>query len=208
MQITLAANTGVTLFGVANNFGLSTPINSTIQGIQVTLTGMETLAGGQLLATLDGVDSKTTTLPLTTGTVILGGPSDEWGSTWTPAQTNLSSFGPTFYVQNPTSSSITFTISQANIQVFYEIVSATQCSVAVLLDEICGNFETLPLAVNDPPQLAPSTTVLSNRFYLSQDAGVPMCRHLQIQLSGGKASTKDELLSLTVRGALEAEQGA
>ena len=28
--------------------------------------------------------------------------------------------------------------------------NATQCSVAVLLDEIAGNFETLPNSVNDP----------------------------------------------------------
>lgn len=208
MQITLAPNTGMTLFGQANTFGLSVPANATIQGIQLTLTGVQTLTGGILSATLDGVDTKSFNLPATSGNVILGSASDEWGSTWTPSQVNLSTFGFTFYAENLSNSSITFTISQANCQVFYEIISSTQCGVAVLLDEICGTFESLPIAVNDPPQLPPSTTVLSNRFYLSQDAGIPMCRHMQIQLTGGKANTKDELLSLTVRGALEAEQGA
>lgn len=84
--------------------------------------------------------------------------------------------------------------------------SATQCGVGVLLDEIEGVFESLPLSVNDPPQLNPSVSVLSNRFYLSQGTDTPICRHIQIQLSGQSATTKDEILALTVRGALEAEQ--
>lgn len=85
--------------------------------------------------------------------------------------------------------------------------AATQVGVAVLLNEISGNFESLPLDVNDPPQLVPSVTVLSNRFYLSQGKNSPMCRHIQIQLNGATATTKDEFLALTVRGARELEQG-
>lgn len=83
---------------------------------------------------------------------------------------------------------------------------ATQCGVSVLLDEISGTFESLPVAVNDPPQLFPSETVLSNRFYLSQSAGVPTCRHMQVQLTGQAVETKDELLSLTIIGALVPEE--
>ena len=85
-------------------------------------------------------------------------------------------------------------------------LNANQCSVAVLLDEIAGNFETLPNSVNDPPQLNPSNSVLSNRFYLSQGTVPPVCRHTQIELSGTAVTTKDEVLAITVRGALIPEQ--
>jgi hypothetical protein len=84
--------------------------------------------------------------------------------------------------------------------------AATQCAVAVLLDEISGAFESLPSSVNDPPQLVASTSILSNRFYLSQGATPPICRHMQIKLSGGAVTTRDEILALTVRGALVSEQ--
>ena len=88
---------------------------------------------------------------------------------------------------------------------------ASQCTVSVLLDEIAGTFESLPLYVDDPPQLTPSTSVLSNRFYLSQGSNPPICRHVQIQLNGAvtsglPASSQDELLALTLRGCLVSEQ--
>jgi hypothetical protein len=89
-----------------------------------------------------------------------------------------------------------------------EMIAAdsTQVAVGVLLDEISGSFESLPLSVNDPPQLAPSVSVLSNRFYLSQGATPPICRHMQIQLTGQTVATRDEVLALTVRGARVPEQ--
>jgi hypothetical protein len=85
------------------------------------------------------------------------------------------------------------------------IIIATQCGVGVLCDEIAGAFESLPIAKNDPPGLAPSVTVLSNRFYLSQGGQCPTLRHMQVQLTGGAQTTKDELLALTIRGALVPE---
>jgi hypothetical protein len=84
--------------------------------------------------------------------------------------------------------------------------SVTQPEIGVILDEIAGTFEELPLSVNDPPQLNPSTSILSQRFYLSQGTDPPLCKHCQIQLTGAAATTKDELLSLTIRGQLVAEQ--
>lgn len=88
--------------------------------------------------------------------------------------------------------------------------ASTQCGVAVLIDEISGTFEMLGGTqfnpTNDPPQLAASTSVLSNRFYLSTGPTPPLGQHMQIQLTGTAAATKDELLSLTVRGALIEEQ--
>jgi hypothetical protein len=93
-----------------------------------------------------------------------------------------------------------------SVSTFLRNSSATQPTVAVLLDEISGAFETLPSSVNDSPQLVVSSSVLGKRFYLSQGATPPLCQHLQIQLSGGANATKDELLALVVRGAIVPEQ--
>ena len=82
---------------------------------------------------------------------------------------------------------------------------ATQCGVAVLCEEIAGTFESLPIGKNDPPGTNPSVSVLSNRFYLSQGGQCPTLRHLQVQLTGTAVTTKDELLALTIRGALVPE---
>lgn len=87
---------------------------------------------------------------------------------------------------------------------------STQCGVAVLLDEISGTFETLPASsptmTNDPPQLAPSVSILSQRFYLSTGQVPPVCRNLQIKLSGSAVDTQDEILALTIRGMHISEQ--
>lgn len=79
-------------------------------------------------------------------------------------------------------------------------------SVGVLLDEISGTFESLPISENDPPQLIPSVTVDSNRYYLLQGSVAPLCKHMQIQLSGGANNDADEILTITIRGALVPEQ--
>lgn len=84
--------------------------------------------------------------------------------------------------------------------------SATQVGVGVLLDEITGSFESLPNSVADPSQLAASSSVLGKRFYLAQGATPPICQHMQVQLTGANAATKDEVLALVVRGALVPEQ--
>lgn len=79
-------------------------------------------------------------------------------------------------------------------------------TVGALLDEISGSFETLPDSVNDPPQLTASVSLNSRRFYLSQGATPPLCKHLQIKLSGAAANTADEILTIGIRGELVAEQ--
>jgi hypothetical protein len=86
------------------------------------------------------------------------------------------------------------------------VAVGTTAKVEVLLDEISGTFEELKQKVNDPPQLVPSTSVYSNRFYLSQGPVPPLCRYLQIKLSGAANDTKDELLALSIRGVLVPEQ--
>ena len=83
--------------------------------------------------------------------------------------------------------------------------TSTVCGVAVLCDEIAGTFESLPIGVNDPPAGPIITSVLSNRFYLSQGGQCPTLRHIQIKLTGTAVDTRDELLALTIRGAMVAE---
>ena len=87
---------------------------------------------------------------------------------------------------------------------------SVQCGVAVLIDEIAGTFSPLggtqTNPANDPPQLAASVSVLSNRFYLSTITVPPIGRHMQIQLTGAAGTTQDVLMALTVRGALIEEQ--
>jgi len=89
-----------------------------------------------------------------------------------------------------------------------EMIAAVsaQCGIGVLLDEISGVFETLTYTANDPPQLPASSSVLAKRFYLSTGPIPPICRHIQIKLTGAVAHTKDELLSLTIRGEILNEQ--
>lgn len=78
--------------------------------------------------------------------------------------------------------------------------------VGVLLDEIAGSFENLPVSVPDPINMATSASLNSKRFYLSQGTIPPVCRHMQIQLSGAPANTADEILSIMIRGAIVPEQ--
>lgn len=83
---------------------------------------------------------------------------------------------------------------------------STQCAVAVLLDEIAGVPENLPNFVPDPPApLAVTVSILGARFYLNQADDCPVCRHLQITLSGTATDTQDELLGISVRAALMPE---
>jgi hypothetical protein len=78
--------------------------------------------------------------------------------------------------------------------------------VAVLLDEIAGSFESLLPNATEPPQLGASSSLLSYRYFLSQGTVPPICTHMQIQLIGGATNTRDEILRITVRGALVPEQ--
>jgi len=79
-------------------------------------------------------------------------------------------------------------------------------TVSVLLDEINGNFETLNNYVADPPVLTPSQSIMSNRFYLLQGNDAVVCRHLQIKLSFPAEAARNELLTLSIWGALLAQE--
>lgn len=87
--------------------------------------------------------------------------------------------------------------------------TGTAPSIYVAFDEITpsslvppGVFEALPDAVNDPPILPASTSVMSNRYYLSQAQDAYVCRHMQIQLNFSEENVANELLTLSVFGAL------
>lgn len=72
---------------------------------------------------------------------------------------------------------------------------------SVLLDEISGTFEGLTVFTQDPPQLAPSTSLYAQRFYLSQTQQPALCRHMQIKVSWPAENAQNELLTLTLYGA-------
>lgn len=80
-------------------------------------------------------------------------------------------------------------------------------SLALMLDEISGNnFETLVNFVDDPPKLAPSTSIMSKRWYLSQGNDPAWCRHIQLKISFSAEAYKNELITVTAIGALVSEE--
>lgn len=85
----------------------------------------------------------------------------------------------------------------------------TPITLQVQLDEIAplssGYFENLTLYVPDPTQLTASRSVYAQRFYMSQTQQPAVCRHLQVLVSFGTDTVKNELLSLTVYGSFEQE---
>lgn len=78
-------------------------------------------------------------------------------------------------------------------------------SVSVLIDEIFGSFEAMPLYVPDPPQLLPSTSLYAQRFYFSQTQDPAICRHLQIKVAWPAENFQNEMLSLTIYGGFSGE---
>jgi hypothetical protein len=76
-------------------------------------------------------------------------------------------------------------------------------TVSILTDEISGTFESLPTAVNDPPELTPSTSVQSYRWYLAQGPNAARLRHMQMKITYGASDTvRNELLTMSVFGGL------
>jgi hypothetical protein len=77
--------------------------------------------------------------------------------------------------------------------------------VSVLLGEISGDFEALPISVQDPPQLPESQTLYSRRYYLNQSQLPVVCRHMQIRFDFGTDDAANELLSYSLYGSLHVE---
>jgi hypothetical protein len=82
----------------------------------------------------------------------------------------------------------------------------SQPAVSVLLDEISGDFEALPLSEPDPPgDGTPSASLFSNRHYLNQSTEPVVCRHLQLRVDFGLDEAQNELLSYSLYGSLHPE---
>ena len=78
-------------------------------------------------------------------------------------------------------------------------------SLGLRIGEVSGNFEDLVFWTNDPPQLAPSSTLYSQRFYISQTKQPAVMRHLQIFGEFEETDSPDELYTLTVFGGFMSE---
>ena len=84
--------------------------------------------------------------------------------------------------------------------------TGTPLTLGLFLDEALpyytGQPELLKQWVNDPPTLAPSKSLLAQRFYLAElPEDAPVVRHMQIQINWSpNDSVQNELLTLTVFG--------
>jgi hypothetical protein len=82
----------------------------------------------------------------------------------------------------------------------------TKPTVSVLLDEISGVFDEIQDPTNDPPQLDPSGTLYSLRFFLLRGNEPAKARSLQIQVSWPQENAANELYSLTLYGGYATER--
>lgn len=78
--------------------------------------------------------------------------------------------------------------------------------ISVRLNEIGGNFYTLPVHVNDPPYLAASGTLYSDRWYFAATQKPAYCKHMQIQFSFPAENVQNELLTYSIFGAILKEK--
>jgi len=81
----------------------------------------------------------------------------------------------------------------------------TAPTVSVLLDEISGTFESLPVGVSDPPFAPGSSTVNALRYYFSQGASPAFCRHLQIKFTWATENAQTSLMTYCINGASHEE---
>ncbi len=83
-------------------------------------------------------------------------------------------------------------------------------SMGVILDEAVplytGPFENIPEWVEDPPTLPKSTSILSQRFYLSQTQEPAVCRSLQYQITFPAENAQNALWTCSIFGAILQEQ--
>lgn len=90
------------------------------------------------------------------------------------------------------------------------VSGSTRAAVAVVFDEAVpyytGTFTPLNKVVNDPPRLAASASLFSHRYYTNQSQLPTWCRHMQMQISWPAENFQNELLSLTIYGAVWVEK--
>lgn len=87
----------------------------------------------------------------------------------------------------------------------------TALTLGLLIDEALpyytGEFFALVSNTNDPPELPTSTSILGQRFYMSDlyAQAAAECRHMQIQVNWVAENEPNELLTLTVFGGYKQE---
>lgn len=80
----------------------------------------------------------------------------------------------------------------------------TPLELGILLDEALPYytepFDVLKHWTDDPYSLPRSKSLLSQRFYLSEEDETALCRHMQLKINFGTEAVQNELLTLTVFG--------
>jgi len=112
-----------------NRFGFSIPDQATIDGIEVSIERRGVAVSGtpetRLILRKNDNSSvskiDTSSWPLSDSVLTLGGPSDLWGTTWTAADINGSSFGfrPQIQVRTRASDSGTFELDHVTVTVYF-----------------------------------------------------------------------------------------
>lgn len=117
---------------IGSGFGFAIPGGATILGIEVSFTGEQSLAGNPAAFFTAIIKKAGVTvagesfggIPTGPTLITLGGPTDLWGSTWTPADINNANFGFSILASNALGSGAsTFSIRNAQITVFYQLTS-------------------------------------------------------------------------------------
>jgi hypothetical protein len=83
--------------------------------------------------------------------------------------------------------------------------------LSVLMEEIygwpgCPEVDNLTASINDPPRQPESQSTYSKRYLLSQTGNPAWCRHMQMMISFGTDNALNELLSITIFGAIHVER--
>lgn len=127
----------------ATNYGFGIGAGNTIIGFQVVITGLQSVLGAvnsakvvytQLMQGGVPVGSlRFGQLPTSAGTLTLGGSSDLWGTTWTPALINAATFGVTIQCSNGngfvgTPSTVTFSLDAVQVIVYSQAGPAAVAS--------------------------------------------------------------------------------
>lgn len=76
----------------------------------------------------------------------------------------------------------------------------TRPTLALLLGETHGTFETLKRTRQDPTNLPPSNTLFSDRYHFAQNQKTAWCRHFQMVIEWPAEDAANELLTFTIFG--------
>lgn len=110
-------------------FGFSIPAGATIKGLVASFSRRQSLNNGSVLNTDNVVLGSASKFGVGTWTNVpvtetYGSPTDLWGTTWTPAQINASSFGLSVQVDIDTSGSSGNILAEVNdflVTVYYTV---------------------------------------------------------------------------------------